>query len=430
MQFRQTVTRITAGIASVLCLVLMAACAMAGSPQRTVLKVVPYPDIPGSFDSMLAIVEKGFEKKNPDIDLVLVPASVHNVYELPFLREVLTNSTEQGGAHIVETDTIMMGDLALEGIIRPQTFTSEDWHPLIVKGTTVNGVRYGVPHWLCGNFLISRDQFLTQSQGVKDLNNRIRTIKPKGPWLAGNYAGTSYLVLYYTQAWGEDRPRYNDLLPAITGSVVPSSARNVAAASNLCIEDGKNPCVDGTYYNDFTPIFERTVKGDYAALQGFSESMWYMMQYGAKPEEWHISPLPIGDTTRNVILGDAYIARKDLDPATATAAEKFYSYMMEDATYQAIIFSGGQPGQKVPRYLAPARLNIFSLPDLKNDVYYQRVFAAMTSTGGTNYPNLYVPDNRDRIYEQVMPYLNGAKTKGPRRSMMQHHMKRTNQKTK
>jgi len=423
MPFRQQVRRLSTVMASALCLVMLAACAVAG-PQRTVLKVVPYPDIPGSFDTMLSIVEQGFEKENPDIDLVLVTASVGDMYELPFLRGLLTNPTDRGGAHIVETDTIMMGDLALEGVIRPQTFTRDDWHPLIVQGTTVKGVRYGVPHWLCGNFLISRDKNITEAQGVKDMYRRIRAAKPQGPGLAGNYAGNSYLVLYYTQSWGQYRPQVSDLLPAIVGPVEPVNARSVAVASDLCIENGKNPCVDGTYYNDFTPIFERTVKGDYAAMQGFSESMWYLMQYGASPAEWYISPLPVGAVTRNVILGDAYIARKDMDPATAAAAEKFYNYMMKDSTYQSIIFSGGQPGQKVPRYLAPARLGIFALPDLKNDIYYQRVFAAMTSQGGTNYPNLFVPDNRDRIYDQVMPYLNGTQKVGPRRGLMHQHMKR------
>lgn len=414
------------GVLTMLAALSISACAQPDARQRTVLKVIPYPDIPGDFGTMLTIVETGFEARYPDIDLVLVNASVSDVYELDYLRQVLTNATDNGGVHIVESDTIMMGDLALDNTIRPQTFTVPDWLPHIVQGTTVNGVRYGVPHWLCGNFLISRNETITQSQGVHDLNNRIRAAKPQGPWLAGNYAGTSYLVLYYAQAWGEDHPTINNLLPAITNPVEPTTARNVAAASDLCLENGKNPCVDGTYYADFSPIFERTVKGDYAALQGFSESMWYMMQYGANPTEWYISPLPVGETTRNVILGDAYLARRDLDAATADAAEKFYAYMMEPSTYDAIIFSGGAAGERIPRYLAPARMDMFNLPGIADNVYYQRVRTALLSQGGTNYPNLFVPDNRDRIYEQVMPYLNGTMKRGQRQRLMQHHMRHMN----
>lgn len=395
----------------------MAAGAKPESGGRTVLKVMPYPDIPGDFDRMLSIVETGFEAQHPEIDLVLVKAAVSDVYELDFLRQALTNSTEHGGVHIVESDTIMMGDLALESVIGPQTYSEPDWHPLIVRGTTVNGVRYGVPHWLCGNFLISRDSYITAAKGVQDLSYRLRLRKPKGPWLAGNYAGNSYLVLYYAQAWGEKYTTMENLLPAITGPVDPGIARSVAVASDLCLENGTNPCVDGTYYEDSVPVFERTVQGDYAALQGFSESMWYMMQFGAKPEEWYIAPLPVGETTRNVILGDAYIARSSLDPATAEAAEKFYAYMMRPETYEAIIFSGGAEGERVPRYLAPARLTMFSKPGLADDVYYQRVLQAMLAANGTNYPNLFVPDNRDRIYEAVMPYLLGTRRSGVRKSM-------------
>lgn len=406
---------------AVAAVVFSASAGCAAQNQRTVLRVIPYPDIPGDFDTMLAIVEAGFEAQHPDIDLELVRADVSDVYDLGYLAKVLTADTGRDGVHIVESDTIMMGDLALAGILRPQTFSMADWHPLIVQATTVNGVRYGVPHWLCGNFLITRDAQLAGSQGVEDMYRRIREIKPQGPWLAGNYAGNSYLVLYYTQAWGENRPGTYDLQPAITGPIDNGAVGTLSVATALCGENGANPCVDGTYYNDFSPIFERTVRGEYAALQGFSESMWYMAQYGAIPEQWYVAPLPVGKVNRNVLLGDAYIARKDMDAATATAAEKFYAFMMQDATYRDIIFSGGsRGGVPVPRYLAPARLGIFDLPELRADTYYRRIFAAMTTPGGTNYPNLYVPENRDRIYEQVMPYLNGTMPASPRRGIMQH----------
>ncbi len=395
------------------------------SSSRTVLRVMPYPDIPGSFAEMLRIVETGFEARYPDIDLELVTASVEDVYETAYLAERLSNATQQGGVHIAEIDTIMLGDLAQSGLLREQGFRVADWHPLIEQAVAVDGVQYGVPHWLCGNFLISRHPEVTQALSVEDLARRIRAIKPKAPWLAGNYAGSSYLVLYYTQAWGQDRPGVYDLQPAITDPVDLVAVRHLAMASGLCTENGVNPCVDGTYYADFAPIFERTVRGDYAALQGFSESMWYMMQYGANPEEWYISPLPVGLGNRNVLLGDAYVARRDLDPAVARAAEAFYAYMMEYDTYAAIIFSGGPPvdahaggGAQVPRYLAPARLGMFAQPGLAQDAYYQRVLAAMVSEDGTNYPNLHVPENRERIYESVMPFLDGTIQHMPRRGMM------------
>lgn len=386
--------------------VLGGCAAQSSSGSRVVLKVAPYPTIPGNYERMLHIIEDGFEAQHPQIDLQLVPAQEDVLYVTEGIVKLLSEPLEKGGVHIAELDTLMMGEVAEMGLMADMGYyTRPDWNPLAIKGATVNGVRYGVPHWLCGNFLMTKDAYVAKAKNVQDMAKRMRQSKPKGPWLSGNYVGSSYLTDDYLQAWAENHPENMDLYPAtIAPNIDPYSAKTLSIATDLCYSNGKNPCVDRTFHDDPDQSIERTVAGEYIATQGFSETIWYLVQKGEKAEDWYVVPLPIGDTPRAVLTGDAYVLRKKMSDAVKSAAHAFLDYMQEPATYLAIIMSGGKQNELAPRYVIPSRNSIFDLPELAQNIYYQRMREAI-SGNSTTYPNRGIAPNRNRISDQVMPYL-------------------------
>lgn len=393
----------------ILAITLFAGCAgKQGQVQgeRTVLKVAPYPTIPGDYKRMLRIIEEGFEAQHPAVDLQLVPAQEDVLYVTEGIVKLMSEPVNGGGVHIAEIDTLMLGEVAQMGLLADMgEYTRPDWHPIAIQGATLNGVRYGVPHWLCGNFLMTKDRFIAEARSVEEMVKRMKAAKAGAPWLSGNYVGSSYLTDDYLQAWAENHPAANDLYPPTVAPQIDSaSAQSLAKATGLCEENGQNPCVDRTYHDDMHAYIERTVQGDYLGVQGFSETIWYLVQQGEKAEDWYVVPLPVGKERRAVLTGDAYILRKTLSGEEKKAAYAFLDYMQEPSTYLAIIMSGGEEGKQAPRYVIPSRTSVFELPGIKDNVYYQRVRRSIEENG-VSYPNIGIAPNRDRISDQVMPYL-------------------------
>jgi thiamine pyridinylase len=64
-----------------------------------------------------------------------------------------------------------------------------------VIGSTVNGKRYGAPHWVCGNFLFfnSSDTQIRKTKKLADLVRIIGRTPPKNRGLAIDLMGKSTL---------------------------------------------------------------------------------------------------------------------------------------------------------------------------------------------------------------------------------------------
>jgi len=136
------------------------------------LQVVLYPFIPG-FDSLKNEVKARFEKAHPDIQLDIIDLSDN--YYGPFVSKFI-GCTE---ADVYELDSVFLHDFVLNKKI--QELPAEAALPPgsllknAVLGSTVNGKRYGAPHWVCGNFLFF-DASDSKLQGVKTLTELMRVL--------------------------------------------------------------------------------------------------------------------------------------------------------------------------------------------------------------------------------------------------------------
>lgn len=375
-----------------------------GADGRQVLRVVPYPDVPGDFASMLKIIEKGFEQRYPHIDLQFDEIEEMDSYQTHNLVEKLTSPLNERGAHIIEVDTNMLGELAKMNLLEPLHYIKEDFFLPAMETSMLDGVQYGVPHWVCGNYLLTKDVDIAQARNVHDLDRRMRMKKEEGPWLAGNFTGSTYFINYYMQAWGQNKPDVKCLHQAlIAADIDEQTAHTLSIAASLMVEEGCCPCLDGTYIQEPDLCFERMMAGDYLAVQGFSECLWDLVQHGANPDDWHIIPLPLGDTLKNMIMADSYLVRKGLCAEDLTAVQLFIDYVLEPEVYRDIMFSGGANGEEALRYLLPARRSMFLLPGIVNNKYYKRMLSIVDNSQA--FANVDVAVNRDRIHDSVRPYL-------------------------
>lgn len=394
-----------------------ASCHKKTAPE-TVLHVLPYPDIPGDFARMLDIIRLRFEAENPDIAIQFTHSKVSDAYKIDALSSWLTDPvpdtalppehpivqrTVGAGVDIVEVDTMMLGALVERDLLGPPLLDEQDWHPAARSASSVHGRLCGVPHWMCGNFIISRHEALTRINDVRQLAEAMTSVKSDAPYLSGNFRGSAFFILNYIQAWAGNQPHAHDLQHALDTPVDQESIDTLRIAAGLCLENGRNPCLNEFYHNNPDSFITRTVTGDYAALMGFSEIMWYLAQAGADPEEWHIGPVPLGKNNKNILLADAYVVRKDLSPQKRDAARRFCTFMMRDDVYRDIMLSGGCDDDMLPRYIIPARTSVMSLPGIKEDIYYQRISHLLQDT--LYYPNMHVPEARERIYNKVIPML-------------------------
>ena len=61
---------------------------------------------------------------------------------------------------VIEIDSIMLGDLVREDSpIQKVTIPNEEKYFRVgVEATKYQGETYGIPHWLCTNFIVSTDE--------------------------------------------------------------------------------------------------------------------------------------------------------------------------------------------------------------------------------------------------------------------------------
>jgi thiamine pyridinylase len=144
----------------VLLLLLLATClstiAFAEQKQsRRILRAALYPYVPDKA-GLFWKLEREFETAHPDIDLQYVDLS-SNYYGGQLLDGLKGPNPV---ADVFEVDTVFLQDLVEQNLIQElphnTSYRPSDFLPVASQATTLNSKVYGVPHWICGNFLFFR----------------------------------------------------------------------------------------------------------------------------------------------------------------------------------------------------------------------------------------------------------------------------------
>jgi len=138
--------------------ILLAVVALAGLALRQsdckprVLRVGIYPYVPASDDIKLRIAQE-FEKRHEDVRLQFV--DLGDYYDGGLLDALSAKRVD-----VVEVDTVFLQDLVesklIEPIPRDRLPSDTDFLPVASRAAMLDGKVFGVPHWVCSNFLFFR----------------------------------------------------------------------------------------------------------------------------------------------------------------------------------------------------------------------------------------------------------------------------------
>lgn len=347
---------------------------------KTELRAALFPYIPDAggdqYARLVTFVEEGFEASHPDVDLKLRPISKNDdFYDLNALRTWL--ATGGGSYDVIEIDTVILGELQNEGLIRPfpaDTKTS-DWHPAARAAVISNVGPLAIPHLLCGHFVISRIESAATARSVADLKTALSRSESKERDLVGNLLGSWNMPSLYIDAWHDTYPK-GDVNSALSVKLDSEAISGLREIKRLCDYEGSNGCLDGTYDDaGEAAAVHLFATGEADSLLGYSERLFLIARETAL-DEIYVGSAAMGTGNAPVVFVDAFVVRASASDAVRDAAKRFAEFMNRPEIQETLLLSHDAPGAP-PRYLLPATLSAFSTPGLTSDRFYSDFKAAL-----------------------------------------------------
>ena len=279
-----------------------------GVEARTTLRVAMFPYLPalGANGEFAKRIEQEFEGLHPDVDLELLVDPSIDYYD-PFvvagwLRSKSSDGKRKEPFDLVEIDTVLLGTLVDMEAIAEWPHGDTDLVRAGYEASRLDGRQYGVPHWLCGHFIITEDEAIARADTIDKLVVALEAAKTPRPNLVGNLLGSWNTAALYIDAWADSRSN-PDPLEAIR---LPLDADVVACLVTFAsqgMDAGANPCIDGTFNNwedpDLAPT--RFGKGKADALFGYSSAcithslpVPIHRSYSSDPRRSAAAPTPCG----------------------------------------------------------------------------------------------------------------------------------------
>jgi thiamine pyridinylase len=381
--------------------------AKADVAPNSVFKVALFPYIPDSandkYQELLSRIEREFESKNPNIDLVLRPLNPvdDDFYDFTTLQQWLRDSPSTNGYHLIEIDALLLDNLVQAKLIKKwkNATNIDDWHPSGLSAVTINDHLYGIPHLLCGHFIFSRYDSVVQARSADELIAALDTINPDIPNLAGDLNGSWNLPSLYLDSWA-DTHGPDDVDSAISPNLDDTAMKSFKAISQQCKVGNINPCFDE--YRDPDLGAQVFVDGQVDAFLGYSERLNYIFKNGVIPEV-KLTSAPLGLATQPLLFVDAFVLRQDCDQQCNKAAKKFVDYINAPETHEWVLMSQDAKEKAVPRYLLPATYSAFKTPSLQQDPYYQAL--ELEIKPGVAYPHAGLPEVRKAMRDHLLQEL-------------------------
>jgi len=239
------------------------------------------------------------------------------------------------------------------------------------------GTLFMVPSYSCVNVQFSFDATLADIESSDDLK----------PWISARLAGhpekigwaadlSSVWNLRYTYIDGfldtyKHRPLYPDAYSSTLDSGVVSTLKFLR---DSCVDrvssPHKNPCLDGTYYNDYGRYFGDFINGRAVILQGFPEYYSTILSYNPSSPVTTVTA-HIGDGDKNFVYTNGFVVSKSRcqHDCIGTAI----AWMNWQKVNHGLITSLGldlTPAR--PRYLMWSWKPFYDLPQVKSHAQYSK----------------------------------------------------------
>ena len=378
---------------------LLAACASTPSDiadattnaqsDRFALKVALYPYIPQE-KKFAEWIEAEFERQHPDIDLVVRPMDAGDLaYDHERAGAALKDESHPDHQHLLEIDTVILGELIEDKALVPFAVSGADFYPFAINAVTIDGAVYGVPHWTCGNFLMTPHKSVSVAKNASELLQYLEALGTDAHDLGGDLAGSYGSPVTYLDAL-IDGDKNADLQAALTaGTLETATAAALAKIGDACGDGTESYCGDDQY--------ALLATGKLDAMVAYSERLNKMLgveNNQLKPNDLYVTPAPLGNGRNTFLFTDALVRSVTCQSDQCrNAAEAFANFYVSDALFVASVMSHDDPGAS-PRYLLPSTRSAMATSALKYDPIYSQIEPFMEDAIG--FPNEGLPDAVDR----------------------------------
>lgn len=385
---------------------LLMSCATAGpqetpretTPGKSSLRVALFPWIPDAandgFELLRKRLEEDFEKKNPTIDLTLRLVEYDDSYYQPAKLAGWLASQQYD---LVEIDTVILGDLIAAEVIEPwSSQDSSEFLPAAVQASTVTAedgkvTWWGVPHLLCGYFIVTKSPEIDGATTLAELTDAVKKI---GKPVYGNFDSSWDLPSLYLDSRVDNGLDPRDVPAAVKPPLHEASASSIRSFAELCENQGKNHCTDGTFSEQWDDPVKMFVAGEASAFWGYSERLHLTVRelQAAKlsVDDVHVNTVPLGEKATPLLFTDSFVRRSGCgkDASCNQAAEAFIRYINSDEALSELLLSRDAEAAgltPVPRYLLPASRSAFLIKGIKEDRLYNELKGF--AEGGFALPN-------------------------------------------
>ena len=400
---------------------------LAGGPTRA-LNVLLYPYLPtdpgqGLLPMQALYAEYFASVGDPSVmyNIVINTTGDYDIYtpaNYPDLYGAI-------GFDVIEADMVMLADLITGNYVRPITgLTASDYWPGALEAaslsTSTGAHVWGVPHWMCTDFVFGTDSRLDSVSTLAELRTYYSAIGPTDPELISDLTGSwTLFTLYintYFDIYGYVHPAleahiggYDD--PTAVAAFTPDAAviTNMLAYSEFCDSSGTNDCVNGVYHAaaaGYVPAKFGGGAGAFPTYAGFAEQSFYILSAAPAATTFYAVEAPYGPNNESVMFADAFTANAATCPAggaCAGDAQRFFSHANDTALLNAITYSQDLGPGAAPRRLLPASQAFWSQSGIASDHLYSAFRPAVSSAHG--FPNWIASSDRDAMIAKICSAL-------------------------
>jgi len=347
------------------CLICIIALTSCEAQQRRHLKIVMYPFIP-EYKTVLYDLKTGFEQKHKEIELLFVDLS-SNYYSAGSPNDYIGNAK----ADIYELDSVFLQDFVRAGKVQtwpPAALAPEnELLKNAIRGARIGSVQYGVPHWVCGNFLFFRasDTALSRVKTLSQLDQALGgSNHPRGKALMTDLKGKSTLGEFYLETAFDHYATWSAVSQHLD-VIDPSLQQDLVHLTHLC---DAGYCRNQSYHDSKPGIYGRQfARGNGRALVGYSETLHQVLSEAndaCSPEDKCLADkdidvveFPTDDSGLHQISWvDSYVLDKDCNSDCKSDATAFIDYISSDDVYKQILLRTGS----APTYLLPAKASLYA----------------------------------------------------------------------
>lgn len=347
------------------------------------LKLQMYPFVPEA-DRIALFIKENFESGCSGLDLQI--EMNQNYYATN------GNGLLETDADVYEVDSVFFEDFlnrknpqlpsqSVLGTIGPAI-------PFARDIATTAGNQYGIPHWVCSDFLIYK-KGIEQIGEIKTLKDAEKVFSLRGNRLLIDLEGSSTLGELYLSIMVAHYGSVQEALKRIDPGNLDSYGVSVFLRLLAMIPAGFGRDRDYHYRNGFYP--RQLVRGAGTAFVGYSEDTFYALNEANQScrkneclgeDDLNVSQWPFADEgAKPVAWVDMYMLDAKLSGGKLHDAEALIKFLMSKSTYKALVI----PPDSSPKYLLPARDDIYSDAGLASAKLYPKfrslIGAATAVTG-------------------------------------------------